>query len=363
MKMRCGQYGAVCLLLLLLLFLAGSGCKRQVPEPESWEKTRSPATNPGDAAPERSSSGPAERPGPRHTGASAPLRGSSSERSFRWPAAPRIVAFGDVHGDLGATRAALRLAGAVDGHDRWKGGEMVVVQTGDQLDRGDQEREVLDLLDHVATEAKAAGGALLVLNGNHEVMNVAGDFRYVTVQGFGAYTGAEVSQERASLVREFPEPARGRAAAFLPGGAEALRLADRPVALVVGDSVFVHGGLLPAHLEYGIARLNREAARWMRGEGPQPRLLVGEDSPVWTRAYSEPSPSQEDCALLGEVLGQLSAKRMVVGHTVQKEGISSACEDRVWRIDVGLAQAYGGALAVLEILGQRVRPIASEGAP
>lgn len=54
------------------------------------------------------------------------------------PAAPRIVAFSDVHGDIEAARAALRLAGAIDDEDRWIGGDLVVVQTGDQLDRGDE---------------------------------------------------------------------------------------------------------------------------------------------------------------------------------------------------------------------------------
>ncbi|MCA9658976.1 MAG: calcineurin, partial [Myxococcales bacterium] len=55
------------------------------------------------------------------------------------PGAKRIVALGDVHGDLEATRHALRIAGAIDGDDRWIGGDLVVVQTGDQLDRGDDE--------------------------------------------------------------------------------------------------------------------------------------------------------------------------------------------------------------------------------
>ena len=42
----------------------------------------------------------------------------------------RIVAFGDVHGDLEAARGALRLAGAIDEQDRWIGGDLIVVQTG-----------------------------------------------------------------------------------------------------------------------------------------------------------------------------------------------------------------------------------------
>lgn len=51
---------------------------------------------------------------------------------------------------------------------------------GDQLDRGNQEIEILYFLERLEREAAAAGGALHVLNGNHETMNVAGRFTYAT---------------------------------------------------------------------------------------------------------------------------------------------------------------------------------------
>src|SRR5436309_2323981 len=49
------------------------------------------------------------------------------------PAPERLVAIGDLHGDLDHTRRVLRLAGAVDDHDRWIGGRLVLVQTGDEV--------------------------------------------------------------------------------------------------------------------------------------------------------------------------------------------------------------------------------------
>ncbi|MFY0537705.1 metallophosphoesterase [Nannocystis pusilla] len=76
----------------------------------------------------------------------------------RLPAPARLVALGDLHGDFEATRAALRLAGAIDPQDKWIGKELMVVQTGDQLDRGDGERKILELLERLQTEARAAGG-------------------------------------------------------------------------------------------------------------------------------------------------------------------------------------------------------------
>ncbi len=67
--------------------------------------------------------------------------------------------------------------------------------------------------------------------------------------------------------------------------------------------------------------------------------------------------SPRACDVLGKALATLAVKRMVVGHTVQKGGITSACDGKVWRIDVGLAAHYGGRPEVLEIAGDEVRPL------
>lgn len=247
----------------------------------------------------------------------------------------RLVAIGDLHGDLDATRRALRLAGALGAEDRWTGGALRVVITGDTIDRGDQDREVLDLLDRLQAEATRAGGALTVLSGNHEVMNVAADFRYVSQASAAAFE-------------------MGRAQAFAPGGTYALRLARWPVIQQLGDNVFVHGGVLPHHVRYGIEKLNRETSQWMRGAGPLPALLMQEDAPIWTRMYSAPGVPNA-CVELAHALNALSAKRMVVGHTPQTEGINSACDGRVWRIDTGLSRHYGGLMQVLEVIGDQIR--------
>src|SRR5215468_9336955 len=76
----------------------------------------------------------------------APAGCTIAPLALRMPAPKRLVAIGDLHGDLAAMRAALRAAGAIDDGDRWVGGELVVVQTGDVLDRGDDEQAMLDLL-------------------------------------------------------------------------------------------------------------------------------------------------------------------------------------------------------------------------
>lgn len=273
--------------------------------------------------------------------------------SYKLPSSARLVAIGDIHGDLKALREALRLAGAIDSEDGWIGKDLTVVQTGDQLDRGDQDREVLDLLEKLEADAKAAGGALHVLNGNHELMNASFDFRYVTPKSFASF--GEFSSRSGGAAGRLPEQERGRGVAFAPGAPYALKLARHLTVALVGDSLFAHGGVLPAHVDYGLDRLNREAQSFLAGQRALPQALSAEDSPVWTRAYGA-NVEPATCEALARVLKGTGAKRLVVGHTVQKSGINSACGERLFRIDVGLSAFYGNNPAqVLEITAQGTR--------
>jgi hypothetical protein len=272
------------------------------------------------------------------------------------PAAPRVVAIGDLHGDLDHARRALRLSGAIDAHDRWVGGALVVVQTGDEIDRGDDDRAILDLVENLRKQAAAAGGALIALLGNHEIMNASLDFRYVTGPAFAAFSLFDRA-DAGPLPEGVPTEGGGRAAAFAPGGMYAKILATRPFVVKVGDAVFVHGGILPKHVAYGLDRMNDELEGWLLGTRARPpAALVAEDGPVWTRAYSNDEGGL-DCVDLTRVLEELGASRMVVGHTVQSRGVNSACDGKVWRIDVGLAHYFGGPVQVLELRGDAIAPL------
>lgn len=333
--------------VLFLGLAVGAACQSST-APERSREARQAVTSSAERAPVSSTSG-------------APVAPPKSDavpavKEARHPGAERVVAIGDLHGDLQAMRDVLRLAGATDESDRWVGGKLVVVQTGDQLDRGDDEREILDGLQELALQARAAGGAVVVLNGNHETMNVQGDFRYVTPGALGDFAGADDRLLPPAIARQVPEAVKDRARALLPGGKYAKLLGERPVIAIVGDSVFAHGGVHWEHVLYGIDRLNRETAAWMRGEAPEPSMLQSEDSPVWSRRYSTPAPTAEACRELERVLDALGARRLVVGHTIQAQGISSACGERVFRIDVGMSAHYGGQrVMALEITPRGTR--------
>jgi hypothetical protein len=252
----------------------------------------------------------------------------------------------------------------MDQEDNWIGGETVVVQTGDILDRGDGEEEIIKLFLKIQPQAEAAGGEVRLLNGNHELMNARGnaelrDFDYITP---GALADFRVEFDPAdTTLASVPPPYRQRWAAFRPGGEYAKVLAEWETATIVGRTVFVHGGILPEHLELGLDRMNEEIQEWLRTPGAEPPdWVMSRRSPVWTRLYST-APNQAACDTLGLVLAGLSVDRMVVAHTVKQTGITAYCGGRVWCIDVGMAEPYarqyGGRPEVLEIRGEIVRSI------
>ena len=144
----------------------------------------------------------------------------------------------------------------------------------------------------------------------------------------------------------------------MPGGEWALRLSRRDEIAVVGDSVFVHGGLLPQHVERGIDRINSEIRDWMSGKRPDvPAVVTDDTSPLRTRIYGSPEVTADACAKLDWTLAALGVKRLVVGHTIQ-EHISPACGGKVWRIDVALGGFMGPRdIEVLQIEGAEVRAL------
>jgi hypothetical protein len=122
--------------------------------------------------------------------------------------AGRTVAIGDVHGDLDRFVAVLRHAGLVDGESVWSGGETQLVLTGDLLDRGADARGLLDLV--MGLESQAAGRVHALL-GNHEVLNLVGDLRYVAPEEYRAYADAASEDLRKSRYKSWLEFERARA--------------------------------------------------------------------------------------------------------------------------------------------------------
>ena len=131
-----------------------------------------------------------------------------------------VVAIGDVHNAFDDFVAILRRTGLINEQNHWAGGKTTFVQVGDLLDRGPKPREVMNLMMALEKEAPQAGGRVVSLLGNHEVMNIMGDLRYVIPMNYASFADGNSETRRkaaydeyvkwkdshASLIAELPQP-------------------------------------------------------------------------------------------------------------------------------------------------------------
>ena len=189
----------------------------------------------------------------------------------------RIVAVSDIHGAYDAVVATFQKAGIIDNNLAWVGGESHLVITGDLLDRGPDSRKVMDLIMRLEREAPRAGGQVHQLLGNHEVMNLIGDVRYVADSEYEAFAAEESAQEREYWYRQYrkDQPADadekavraefdqktppgffGHRRAFRSDGYYGRWLLEKPLMIVINDTAFVHGGAPPYVAEHGLEGIN-----------------------------------------------------------------------------------------------------------
>jgi 3',5'-cyclic AMP phosphodiesterase CpdA len=298
------------------------------------QTSTSEAAAPQAAAPQASAQATAQE--------AAPSKDSAGANNFA--AAPTIVV-GDLHGDIDPLHELLAKTGLAAG-DRWTGGDRTLIQTGDVLDRGDDEREIYELLWALQKQAEKAGGRVVLMNGNHEVMNVMGDLRYVTAGGAADFGDFELPDD--PKFTKVPSSMRGRLAAFLPGGEWAKKLSQQPVVAKVDGRLYAHGGVHKQHVDYGLDAINGEMAKWMLEGGVPPLWATAQDGPLWTREWS--GTDSPDCARLDKLLEAAKAKSLAVGHTPQRSGVTSRCGGKLWLIDTGMAEHYGGPTQAIGVL-------------
>jgi len=96
-----------------------------------------------------------------------------------YPKAEKILAISDIEGNFEALRRFLLSHKVIDDQYNWTFGNGHLVCVGDFVDRGVYVTECLWLIYDLEEKAKAAGGYVHFLIGNHEVLNMSNDFRYV----------------------------------------------------------------------------------------------------------------------------------------------------------------------------------------
>ena len=313
----------------------------------------------------------------------AAAAGSSAEDGCNVQNVQRMVAVGDVHGAYDNFVKVLQMTGLVDEETRWVGGRTHFVQTGDLLDRGARTREVLDLMMRLENEAKKAGGRVHALLGNHEVMNMMGDLRYVVADEYEAFTTGrsdalredfidavmdrarsqarsrreafDAKAYRANLEKQAPLGFVERQEAFSPEGTYGKWLRERDAVARIDGVVFLHGGLSPDVAELGCETINKTVRREITKDSQKTRrngqetLSGGAEGPLGYRGLAKEDETTF-APFLEQILFAMKAHAIVVGHTVTDDGrIHRRFGGRVILIDAGMSPAYRGSLAALEI--------------
>ena len=247
-----------------------------------------------------------------------------------------VIAIGDLHADLKGAQEAFWIAGVTDEQGRWVAWGVTVVQTGDLTDRGPDGEPLLRWVKGLEAQAEAHGSRFVVLLGNHEVMNLHGDWRYVSAQDVQSFGGLE---RRKALL------------ALSHGGEWARWLLTKHAVVRVGTTLFVHGGVSGDF----IAPAPQLSAQVTAAILSQPRHpILGERGPLWYRGYWL-NTEETACAEAKRVLTALGAERMVMGHTTQRDGrVRSRCGGRLYAIDTGISRVYGGHPAALKLSGGEV---------
>ena len=327
----------------------------------------------------------------------------------------RIVAVGDLHGDFTAWRSIIRAAQLVNDRGRWIGGDTVLIQTGDAVDRGPESLEIIQDLMRLQQEALRDHGQVIALIGNHEAMNVTGDLRYVSVEDYAAYTDKNSGPRREAVykankavietsyrqhdpqltddaikqawIKATPLGSIERQIAWDPQGKIGRWIDRNPAVVLLDGTLFLHGGISPAYVHLPISEINSQVDAALTAKATDPQSIINDPlGPLWYRGLATPnvdgvhvpsigSPEAQEAAAstapveppveeqLNNLLSAYGANRIVIGHTPILSGIAMLYGARLILIDTGISRVYGGTVSYLDILEGTPIPHALERSP
>lgn len=169
------------------------------------------------------------------------------------PLPARVVAIGDLHGDVRALGAILVQCGLIDGDAGWSGGEAHLVLMGDLLGGSDGSRLLLDAALRLESEAARAGGRVHALLGNHDILPAAGRFGKLTKGERALFTAHPVPGAAGPSLAD----------AFRGESIYARWLRRRPALLKIGATLFVHAGIERWARDAEPAEINRQVRAWI----------------------------------------------------------------------------------------------------
>lgn len=267
----------------------------------------------------------------------------------------KIFTVSDVHGEYEALVQLLENAGVVDTRLHWSWGDGHLVIDGDTFDRGDKVTECLWLLYRLEQEARREGGRVHVLFGNHEIMAMQDDLRYVNEK----YTNGIVRSTGIHYDDLFgPDMELGR------------WLRSKHIVIKLNDILFVHAGIPPVLVARGLslqdvnetARASVDLHSYELAFSDTAKFIFGRNGPTWYRGYhygQEGRYPKASPQMVEAILSYYGARAVVVGHTEIPE-VTALYEGKVFAIDVPLPDL--GSLQGLLWQGGRFYRVTGAGA-
>jgi hypothetical protein len=243
--------------------------------------------------------------------------------------ASKILAISDIHGEYDHLVDILTRSGVISPERRWSWGDGHLVIVGDVFDRGARVTECLWLIYRLESEARENGGAVHFILGNHELMALRGDLRYV----HDRYLKGIVKKTRIKYEDLYgPDTVLGR------------WLRSKHATIKINDIVFVHGGLSPFVIDrnLGMEQINEivrgsidlRSSRLAFDE--LSRFLFGNKGPFWYRGYHHEMKGNYPLVLsedIDSILSFYGASTIVVGHS-EVDSVTSLWSRRIIGIDV-----------------------------
>lgn len=243
------------------------------------------------------------------------LRDSTQTKS-----ADTILFLSDMEGEFALLRQLLINNRVIDENYNWTFGNGELVICGDLFDRGLAVTEQLWLLYKLESEAADKGGSVHVLIGNHEVMNLSGDLRYVQPVYFDQ--AKLLDKDYSQLFDQDTELGQW--------------LRSKNIIEKIGPFLCMHGGISKEVLnrKLSLESINDLVRPWYsEWKSDLPGYLsdfFNTNSPFWYRGYFDNPTGQEK--LIVATLSRYGAEKIIVGHTIRNI-VASYYGGKVWDIN------------------------------
>lgn len=253
-------------------------------------------------------------------------KGKYPIQSAEYSGVNKLVAIGDVHGEYDVLVKLLRNSGVIDENLDWNWGDGHLVFIGDIFDRGDKVTESLYLIKKLQGQANENKGKLHLLLGNHEVMVLMNDSRYVA---------PKYKNMCQRLMFNYPR--------FFKADTELGKwLRSLNSVVKINDLLFVHGGLSSNLVDRGLSleQINNDIRKSLSKDNEMTheelmKTVYFPENPLWYRGYIMKSRSYSiiNKEELNKVLSYYRTSRIFFGHT-EVESIRFLHEGKVGAINV-----------------------------